>query len=315
MFIIGAGMAGMLAAHIFRNERPVILEAQSALPSNHEALLRFRTTKVADSTGIGFKRVEVRKGIVYKGVYADKPNMYLSNMYSRKVTGEVRGRSIWNLDTDTRYIAPPDFTQQMAKTLKIEYEAPVVDLETIKSAALEAPVISTIPMPLLMKIAGWNNIPKFNSLPIWSIQMELVDPVVDVYQTIYYPDPDAAHYRASLTGNRLIIEFVRKPDNLVFDIDSILFDFGIRPWVIGSYGELKEQRFGKIAPISDDARKEFMYWMTREHNVYSLGRFATWRQVLLDDVVGDCDVIRRLISASGRRSAYHHTLATVGGNH
>lgn len=315
MFIIGAGMAGLLAAHIFRNRQPIILEAQNKLPNNHEALLRFRSTKVADATGIPFKKVEVRKQIIYQGVFADKPNVFLANMYSRKVIGEVRGRSIWNMEPDVRYIAPHDFTTQMAKGVKIEYSAAITDLADLKDFSLKAPVISTIPMPVLMKIAGWNHAPQFNSLPIWSIQMDLVDPLVDVYQTIYYPDPEVAHYRASLTGSRLIIEFVRKPDDLVSAIDAILLDFGIRPWIIDSYGDLKEHRFGKIAPIADDARKDFMYTMTREHNVYSLGRFATWKQLLLDDVVGDCDVIRRLMEAEGRRRDYHQSLAIVGGKH
>ena len=46
--IIGAGMAGLLAANMLRHRDPVILEAQKSLPNNHHALLRFRSSVVGD---------------------------------------------------------------------------------------------------------------------------------------------------------------------------------------------------------------------------------------------------------------------------
>jgi hypothetical protein len=46
-------------------------------------------------------------------------------------------------------------------------------------------------------------------------------------------------------------------------------------------------------------------WATEKFNIYSLGRFATWKPgLLLDDIVGDVNVIRRLIETPTNR--YHH---------
>ena len=59
-----------------------------------------------------------------------------------------------------------------------------------------------------------------------------------------------------------------------------------------------EQRFGKIEPIADDERKSLLFRITHEHGVYSLGRFATWRNILLDDVVDDIVAIKRLARAA-----------------
>ncbi|MCI0527575.1 MAG: hypothetical protein L0Y56_09050, partial [Nitrospira sp.] len=56
------------------------------------------------------------------------------------------------------------------------------------------------------------------------------------------------------------------------------------------------QSYSKILPTDNDARREFMHWATKNHNVYSLGRFATWRPgLLLDDLVQDVRLISKWI--------------------
>ena len=51
-------------------------------------------------------------------------------------------------------------------------------------------------------------------------------------------------------------------------------------------------------PIDDKIRKDFIYTLTEKYNIFSVGRFATWRQLLLDDVVNDISVIERLIASN-----------------
>ena len=52
-----------------------------------------------------------------------------------------------------------------------------------------------------------------------------------------------------------------------------------------------------MLPIDNELRKEFMHYATANFNIYSLGRFATWRPILLDDVVDDLAVIERMMSS------------------
>jgi hypothetical protein len=54
-------------------------------------------------------------------------------------------------------------------------------------------------------------------------------------------------------------------------------------------------------PIDDALRKQLLFRLTHEHNVFSLGRFATWRNILLDDVVDDIVQVKRLLKSG---SAY-----------
>ena len=63
--------------------------------------------------------------------------------------------------------------------------------------------------------------------------------------------------------------------------------------------ETVNQKYGKIAPIDEGKRKALIGHLSTEHNIYSLGRFATWRNLLLDDVVQDIAVIKRLMNSDG----------------
>jgi hypothetical protein len=62
-----------------------------------------------------------------------------------------------------------------------------------------------------------------------------------------------------------------------------------------------DQKYGKIASIDDAVRKQLLFALTHNHTIYSLGRFATWRNILLDDVVNDIAAIKRLLKTN---SAY-----------
>ena len=63
--IVGAGLAGLISAHIFPGER--IIEASPEPKQSHRALLRFRSPAVGELTGIEFKPVTVRKAIWSNG--------------------------------------------------------------------------------------------------------------------------------------------------------------------------------------------------------------------------------------------------------
>ena len=293
MIIAGAGLAGLIAGNIFRNYSPRIIEMQSSLPSNHKAILRFRDHSVSKATGIEFKKVKVRKGIAYNSI---------------KVTGKVQSRSCWNLNDAERFLSPDDFIMRIAKGLKINYS------ETLHKSMFDGqPIISTIPMPAMMDIVGWKDKPEFPYRSIWSCWCNIKDYDVQVNQTIYYPDLKDPYYRASLLGNKLILEYNQEPWQSREDVISVLSnDFGIDTEVTELH--VKKQKYGKISAIDDNLRKEFLYYLTREFNVYSLGRFATWKQIILDDVVDDAGKIMKLINVETKRRNYQVNLNIMNGD-
>lgn len=307
MIIYGAGMSGMLAATMLRRFDPVIYEAAPELPNNHAALLRFRSDAIQKATGIQLKKVWVQKAVMGDDMQLKSfASIKDQNCYSLKVSGEARGRSIGNLEAGERYIAPENFIAQMAKGLNIEY-GKSLNKEEIDSFSHRSTTISTIPMNALMKIVGWSDMPEFKYKEIASLTADIVSPFSEVYQTIYYPYNSVPAYRASITGNKLIIEFMNSADfnwNLFNEEElAISAKTYLMHFIDSSYAgqaklenvKVKLQKYGKLVSSTGRSGKEFILAMTDLHRIYSLGRFATWRQILMDDVVKDVKVIEQLI--------------------
>lgn len=297
-FIVGAGLTGLLAAHAW--PRMDVLEAAPAPSAGHRALLRFRTDAVSHLTGIAFRKVRVRKAIV-SGSATAAPSIRLANQYSLKVAGRLLpDRSIWNVEPADRFIAPPDFYEQMVEAVGSRISWGVVaDIDG--AAARRATMISTAPLPATLGALGIASGVEFERSAITVDRLRV--PRADVFQTIYFPEPDTPVYRASITGDLLIVESIGTDGPDPTDIAAVLDAFGVPA---ADQIDRAEQRYGKIAPIEDDAaRRALLFSLTRDYGIYSLGRFAIWKNVLLDDVVGDIASIKRLMSAD----AYTRRLA------
>lgn len=303
--IVGAGLAGLIAAHAW--PRAKVLESRSpGTGPEHRALLRFRSSAVSDLTGIPFRSVTVRKGIWAGGAFV-QPNIRLANQYAQKVLpgGLVGERSIWSLEPVERWIAPEQFYFELLENVaaRIEWNA---DFNFTWSANAPEPVISTAPLGVALRALKLAPEFDFRRAPI-RVQRFRV-PGAAVHQTVYFPDPGLGVYRASITGDLLIVESV------MADEDAVAKRYGLgMEYVLNAFGldrvdplDQKDQRFGKIAPLPDAERRAALYRLTTEAKIYSLGRFATWRNVLLDDVVQDIAVIKRMLHGdayAGRKMA------------
>ena len=286
--IVGAGLAGLIAAQAF--PRSPIFEQMPEPAEMHKALLRFRTDKVAQLVGIEFKPVTVHKGIWMDGGY-QAPNIQLANLYSRKVIGSLLDRSIWRLDPVTRWVAPLDLYERLltAAQERVHWAASYL-YEGQRTA------ISTAPLPVVLTACGLDHPVEFKHAAISVARFTV--PGADVYQTVYFPSESHSLYRASITGNTLICEFNSKhyaDDDELWQME-LSHAFALDGDIIQT--DAISQRYGKIAPIDENIRKNMINHLTREFDIFSLGRFATWRNILLDDVVHDIAVIKQLLTAS-----------------
>jgi hypothetical protein len=292
MKILGAGLAGCIAAAM--NQNATIIESSNkGNQQKHKAVLRFRSPHIGEAVGIPFKEVKVYKGIWHRGAPATLSPRHII-LYSRKVADVAACRSITNLEPVNRWVAPDDFHEQLLDMCdgRIEYGTHC-DADVINSLKDE-PIISTIPINVIANILGKSIAVSCKSSEIYVTQLSVED--CNVYMTNYYTSPDVLPYRASITGNKVIIESCWQITKEC--INHVIDSFGIKGMSIDVIVDNHIQRNGKIVPIDEDARKQFLVYATIKHGIYSLGRFATWRNIVLDDVYTDILKIKAMINKS-----------------
>lgn len=309
--VVGAGLAGLFAASVLQQECDGVYESQDALPNNHSAILRFKTGVFGEAVNVPFRSVKVVKSYV-----PAVGNIVGDNIaYSLKTNGSATLRSIntANGEMIQRFIAPPDLVQRLADRAgehKLHYNSPMRSVPGFRDEwgiPGDNPIISTLPMPVLAKMLGYEfSNTEFTSQTGVNITAKISN--CDVYATLYLPDPKEPCYRVSITGNELIAEYrastykehVERTWNTPYaEAKRLLRLFGIEQDHFENLA-YKEQKYAKILPIDNRSRKRFMLWATENYNVYSFGRYATWRPELqLDDLVKDLHMIQRMAQGEG----------------
>lgn len=311
--IFGAGMAGLIAARMLSDRHPLVMEKQDSLPNNHHAVLRFRSSIVGDATNVPFSKVNVTKHVLKD---SSDNAIAAAASYSRKVTGLLHARSVIETAPVERYVAPRDFISRLASTAAIQYGVDFLDWSH-NMVRPHGPVISTIPVPAMMDMFKWQDKPDFKYRKGWTIKARII-PDLDcrIHATVYSARMMDDWYRASITGDELMVEGAgdKPEDDSAMDIlfSEVCPQFGLFQSDIEAY-KCYEAKYQKIADLSSPEResvKRFIMYLSNEHRIYSLGRFATWRpKLLLDDLVNDIRVIARLIDGE---SLYNENLNKKG---
>ena len=289
-------MAGLIAARMLHEMEPEVMERSSELPNNHSAVLRFRSSVVGDATNIPFKQVKVVKAVTGgSNRIADAVN------YSVKATGKIHRRSILDLEDSVRYVCPQNFISRLASTASINYG---VDFHDWSSNLIKEdcpPVISTLPIPLMMRLFDWDDIPEFNSLPGTTIRTKIkTDLDCSMHATLYCPSGNDLWYRATICDSDVIVECMDGNLDFEFVMKEACRSLGLRQSELDIASmTVHRSPFQKMSDLDEQGNlsvKRFIMWLSGERNIYSLGRMATWRpKLLLDDVVNDVHVIRRMM--------------------
>jgi hypothetical protein len=132
-----------------------------------------------------------------------------------------------------------------------------------------------------------------------------------VNQTVYFPENKFWTYRATLEKDLLICEAAGEDDQqcMLQEMPEIAAAFGLS-WCHHFQSEcsFNVQPYGKMLEMDDDLRRSIIYQLTDKYNIYSLGRFATWRPLRADQLVKDVHKVERMIRQSEQRNRYERRL-------
>lgn len=284
MIIIGAGIAGSMARGFFSSLQPEIYEAKADAASSHKAILRFRDPSIGLLLGVPLTKIHVTKAIWYDGHFVE-PNPTVTNMYSRKVAKDIYKRSIGTIAPVDRFISREPIIPRGANVgYQLERIEPGICYFSNGEEVEYDNCVSTIPLPVMANAAGIKITGEAKSYPIYVMRFPVL-PISEVYQTIYFPSGIFRTYRASLEAQEFVIESQDGfPDELEIVTVLQLFALGM-----GDVGEPKkyEQSNGKIVELEPSLRKHIILELTDKFSVYSLGRYATWRNITSDVLLDD----------------------------
>ena len=172
----------------------------------------------------------------------------------------------------------------------IVYNKPV-SFEMLRE--MKRPIISTLPIMVLSKLIGlFFDVGKKKLSSIYVYRYKIDD--CEMYSTLYYPDLSLNIYRASITGDVLSVESI---DSALSQDEfcEVLESFGVHNEYVTRLSSY-HQEYGKLIDIDESVKENFIVDATINHGIYSLGRFAVWRNILLDDVLKDIYKIREMMN-------------------
>lgn len=317
--ILGSGIAGCIAYHSFKSESASIVEKTPQVGGKmpvHDALMRLRNPAVADLIGAKKKKINITKGIWYKGNFINTPNIKINNIYSIKLYGAVGKRSVLKPGDSTRYLIDGGIPIPNDKIINQEVHS-IKDGKIYLGKNFTDELkydycISTIPMDIMYsKIAPPHNgiNLKFESKQISVKRLTLKKPT-GMHQTISYADPKFNIYRITIQDDIIIIE---SKIALEFEIRAeyeylIPESFGIPKSFWVEFSGLSNIKNGKIIPPNNKERLKYIMWLTDQHNIFSFGRFATWRPLRTDHLLEDINIIRRIINSKTIEDDYENRM-------
>lgn len=157
-------------------------------------------------------------------------------------------------------------------------------------------IISTIPLPFMMKIVGNGSDQEFKTEPLKMTEVIFEDKYYeDLFQIVYLPYADYGYSRISILGNRIVAEKA----NGQFEAGEEGNRIGLKklikmllPNCDVSKAKFEDMTnwYGRYIPIDEGVRGQIMRSLESK-NILCLGRYAEWTYMRVDHVVKKAELL------------------------
>lgn len=322
--IIGGGLSGLIMGMELtkRNEDYIIIERSKNLI---EAKLHYLHADLKDYLPFKLQEIDiVQQWFDGEKFRSDIPTADVMNNFSFNTVGKIFQNSMKYMDGKIHkgYIPENGIENISPNVLNFNKNEPLVgyDLTRIdhenKIAYIDVHteadgqevvgeekieyerIISTIPLPIMLKIAGVEHEEKFETDPLHMFEIELPEDVQEgLFQIIYLPFATGGYSRFSILGKRCVAEVGRK-DMIDIDPNRVwLKKFMLRMFpnlVDYNLSDIKIEKhtnwYGRYHPINNGKRVELIKQLENK-DIFCLGRYAAWDYKRTDHVVKDAEVI------------------------
>lgn len=316
ILIIGSGIAGVIAQRYLSNHDVEVFDKGTGADAfkNHYALLRMRDKTLAQLIGVTLEEITVYKSYALNGSLFTKQNITANNLYSIKTHNSIEERSLKDCGIFKRYLFNGKVQAQnvnsnveLIKIIEGISGKNVAIFRTNQEEKLLIEydyLISTIPMPIILKAANIKHNIKFNSEMI-NIYIAKLNIYSTVHQTIYFPESEDLPYRITIQNKKIIVESIDEIDEM-YEVEEIIHKyFGINYAMYSEWTQVTQ--VGKLRPIDSNKRKALMVELNKL-NIYSLGRNAIWKSIRADHLIGDIEKIKHFIEVSEEHRNYENNI-------
>lgn len=306
LVILGRGISGLMAAArmtMLMSELEItIIDRSTEMVEHvfhlHRPIEEFHSL----SSQSGIKMMKFVSSI-FDGVnIKSQPTIEDINNYSYKVFGHLK---INNGGNSSEFTIFPADKHKVAQALSIaKYNFITGEIHSIHisnkvvylnggSKAIEYDyLISTIPLPVLLKLCDVKTGIAFESFPFYGATISIKD--TGCYQQLISSTSMNSVTRITLMNDILFIE---SKDNKLCQEDArlILQAFGItvHPEEVTFY----IINPGRITPLPSNVRKPLLHWLTEKHDIMTLGRYGAWTYKVANDVWDDTKFLANIIYA------------------
>jgi hypothetical protein len=305
--ILGGGVSGLMAAKRLSMHFPSLkvaiidkkFEIQDHVFHLHKPILEI--PELNDPEFLQMKKFTT--GVWTENGLGSSVTLKDANDYAFKIFGKL---GISNVGNSSNFTIYPVDKPQLVAALQSPYAERIkgtiegIDANSKRIALIDEPVligyqylISTIALPVFLKLAKLDCKIKFEHYPFW-IASHNIGYDSNCFQQLVVTHPKMNLTRVTLFNSNLYFE---STDGFLTPLDYTCLRNIFGMVMDNVHYEFHQLFPGRLGIIKQLIRKPLLYWLTTKFDVLTLGRYGAWTYKVSNDVWDDTALLVDIIKA------------------